>query len=72
MDTHFVVDGFGGIGSDPREKGRVRKEEGVGLKAKVFHDGGLDALLDPAVHLEVALGEEIRVEGVNVDKLFSL
>ena len=66
------MNSFGGIGSDPREKGRVRKEERVRLKAKMFNDGGLDALLDPAVHLEVALDEEIRVEGVNVDKLFSL
>ena len=64
--------GFSGIGCDPREEGRMREEEGVGLEAEVFHDGGLDSILDPTVDLEVGLGEEVRVEGVDVDKLLSL
>ena len=72
LNAHLVVHSFRGLGSNPREKGWVREVEGVRLKAKVLHDGGLDAILDSTVHLEVCLGEEIRVEGVNVDELLSL
>ena len=72
LNAHLVVHSFRGLGSNPREKGWVREVEGVRLKAKVLHDGSLDAILDSTVHLEVCLGEEIRVEGVNVDELLSL